>query len=121
MNKLVASLFVCALLPTAANANITVKEYRKFRDNRDNPAYAQTWTQIERYLLGSGSAFQNVAVWMIGQKKSPFYCTPPTLNMNVGNLETIIDARLERMTDPKDDELEFAQVLMYGLMEIFPC
>ncbi len=121
MNKLVASLLVCALLSTAASANITVKEYRKFRDDKDNPANAQTWTEIERYLLGAGSAFQNVDVWMIGQKKAPYYCSPPTLNMNVGNLESIINARLERMTDPKYDEIELAQVLMYGLMETFPC
>jgi hypothetical protein len=118
MNKqLIATTLVCVLITTTASANISVKEYRAGRASQGT----QLWMEIERYLLGAGSAFQNVDVWLEGQKRQPYYCSPPHLNMNIQNLESIIDARLERMTDPKYDEVELAQVLMFGLIETFPC
>jgi hypothetical protein len=119
--KYIIAAVAFTLLSSAADANISVKEYREFRDNKNSRAYTQAWVEIERYLLGAGSAFQNVNVWLRGERRPAYYCPPPQLDMNVQNLESIIDARLQRMTDPKYDPIELAQILMYGLMETFPC
>lgn len=107
MKAVVVSLLI--LSSFYANAEITIKQYKKFQ-NED---------AIKFYVKGLGVAYSWANVEMDANGKKPLYCQPPKLALGMDNYLRLLDDAIVEYSPKDDDVIEY--LLLMQLKKVFPC
>lgn len=105
-----------------------------------SPASAMTYGEYERLKATGGINDERIRMWFVGygdglswsnsyleidQKRKPIYCKPDALGMNGETLMDILDAsakkRIAQWGRKRVEALEIGALLVYGLIDTFPC
>jgi hypothetical protein len=123
---MLALIAVGAGLSPLCAAEITVKDYREWRQAAESGDLRQLdRREFELHIggIGQGIEWANAKLSSLGRPQ--LYCQPPALALNIDNYVKIIDAQIEkavgRMPQEKLEHLYVGVLLLDGLAETFPC
>ena len=105
-----------------------------------SPASAITFAEYERLRASGGMNDERIRMWFVGfgdglswgnshlevyQKRKAIYCKPDALGLNADTLMDILDSSAEKRIGQwgrkRVEGLEIGSLLLYGLMDTFPC
>jgi len=115
MRTLFAALCLLIVSRSAANAEMTVSEYRQRITSTDATLVDVTKVYIKG--LGEGIGW--------GNAEKEFYCQPAKLALGMENFLDIIDRQIKELSTSvsaaKLDEMWIGLLLSQGLQRTFPC
>ena len=108
MKKFLLFLF---LIPSLVGAqSMTVKS---FLENKNDP-------RVARWVGAEGNAFNTFNAYLIPSKQNPF-CPPTNIALNTENYMKILDDYLNVHPQDNPEEFPVAIVLLWALLDAFPC
>ncbi|MBE9529487.1 MAG: hypothetical protein IME99_09650 [Proteobacteria bacterium] len=111
---------VMLLIAVPVFAEQTVENYIKYENEYADDSAAKTIMETYVSALGSGMGWTNTILNKRGQQE--LFCTPKNLALNYNNYIDIIDKQVDRVVqDGGGDDFPIPMLLLFGLMETFPC
>jgi len=111
MRALIACFLALTLLGNAHG--MTLESFQNQRNTYENR------TRVEVYLIGIGQGFTEANAALIEGGQSALFCPPDGYRLNTKNFVDIIKNRTNRLSLAKSEKV--ADVLLDGLIEMFPC
>ena len=108
-----AMMLAVTLWPITAEANLSVKNYEKWKNNSD----------VHLYISGVGAGFSAANAALASQKKRMLFCVPERPGAETENYIRILDGTISKFKKEKFDpeNLPTEILLLMGLAETFPC
>lgn len=110
----IAVILIVLLASTSGKAGITLEKYHQVKATSD----------FNAYLTGVVVAYSTVNTYLRQiAERSPLYCTPNELSLNLQNYLQIIDDYVAKpdLKDINTPNAPFEFVLLLALQEMFPC
>jgi hypothetical protein len=112
----IVGLLSVLLLASPVNAEVTLKSFKATKS-----AGGHQWDLMRIYLDGvsNGLGYANAA--LISEHKTPLFCQPGNLKINMENLTDIIDQTVARANPPLGNDVYVEGLILFGLQYTFPC
>jgi hypothetical protein len=104
------------MISTISYAEMTVKNYKAAIKDETLKVIA------ENHINGIGIGIVWTNNYVTHRKQKPLFCEPDKLSLNGANYIAILDDQIEKLKTLSDlDDKSVAMLLLYGLIETFPC